>query len=204
MPLSKIQAESMNLADTYAFTGTVSGAGALTLVTDTTISSGASSVVFGPLTTYDKYIIEIMDLNHSTSGGAILRVQYGTDASTYNNSSNYSYAMEMAVYDDAQYTSAKNTDTQFDLTWDAANQWGGDDNTNAVEGQMMVYGKQRSTTNTYPSLIWNLRGTHPSGNGGTFHSGAGYLKVNSAFTHIFIYLSTGSFTRGKVKLYGLN
>ena len=27
MPLSKIQAESMNLADTYAFTGTVSGAG---------------------------------------------------------------------------------------------------------------------------------------------------------------------------------
>ena len=28
MPLSKIQAESMNLADTYAFTGTVSGAGA--------------------------------------------------------------------------------------------------------------------------------------------------------------------------------
>ncbi len=27
MPLSKIQAESMNLADTYAFTGTVTGAG---------------------------------------------------------------------------------------------------------------------------------------------------------------------------------
>jgi hypothetical protein len=27
MPLSKIQAESMNLADTYAFTGNVSGAG---------------------------------------------------------------------------------------------------------------------------------------------------------------------------------
>ena len=27
MPLSKIQSESMNLADNYAFTGTVSGAG---------------------------------------------------------------------------------------------------------------------------------------------------------------------------------
>ena len=36
-------------------------------------------------------------------------------------------------------TQVKNTDTQFDLTWDAANQWGNDDNTNAVEGQMMVY-----------------------------------------------------------------
>ena len=178
--------------------------GNLVLVTDTTISSGATSVVLGPLTTYDKYIIELMDVNHSTSGGAILRVQYGTDASTYNNSSNYSYAMQLIVYDDAQYTSAKNTDTQFDLTWDAANQWGGDDNTNAVEGQMMVYGKQRSTTNTYPSLIWNIRGTHPSGNGGTSQLGAGYLKVNSAFTHIFIFPSTGTFTRGKIKLYGLN
>ena len=31
MALSKIQAESMNLADTYAFTGTVSGASALTV-----------------------------------------------------------------------------------------------------------------------------------------------------------------------------
>jgi hypothetical protein len=29
MALSKIQAESMNLADTYAFTGTVSGAALL-------------------------------------------------------------------------------------------------------------------------------------------------------------------------------
>jgi len=179
-------------------------AGALTLVTDTTISSGATSVVLGPLTTYDKYIIELMDINHSTSGGAILQVRYGTDASTFNSSSNYSYAMEEAVHDDAQYTSAKNSDTRFDLTWDAANQWGGDDWTNALEGQMMVYGKQRYTTNTYPSLIWNLRGTHPSANGGTFHSGAGYLKVNSAFTHIQILLSTGSFSRGKVKLYGLS
>ena len=32
MALSKIQAESMNLADTYAFTGTVSGTGGITMV----------------------------------------------------------------------------------------------------------------------------------------------------------------------------
>ena len=32
MPITKIQAESMNLADTYAFTGTVSGAGVVRLV----------------------------------------------------------------------------------------------------------------------------------------------------------------------------
>ena len=39
MPLSKIQAESMNLADTYAFSGTVSGVGTHTLLNSTTLSS---------------------------------------------------------------------------------------------------------------------------------------------------------------------
>ena len=36
MALSKIQAESMNLADTFAFTGTVSGAGDLEKVSSST------------------------------------------------------------------------------------------------------------------------------------------------------------------------
>ena len=42
MAISKIQAESMNLADTYAFTGTVSGAGEtndMKLVETTTVTS---------------------------------------------------------------------------------------------------------------------------------------------------------------------
>ena len=36
MALSKIQSESINLADTFAFTGTVSGAGAMQLVSSST------------------------------------------------------------------------------------------------------------------------------------------------------------------------
>ena len=38
MALSKIQAQSINLADTFAFTGTVSGAGNLVLIKTITIS----------------------------------------------------------------------------------------------------------------------------------------------------------------------
>ena len=45
MPLSKIQAESMNLADTYAFTGTVSGAGGGKLL---------QTVVSNQLTTWEQ------------------------------------------------------------------------------------------------------------------------------------------------------
>ena len=42
MPLSKIQAESMNLADTYAFTGTVSGASQMVKISTTTASNAAN------------------------------------------------------------------------------------------------------------------------------------------------------------------
>ena len=60
MPLSKIQAESMNLADTYAFTGTVSGAGGLVKLLNTTASSGASEYIVDSTyinSTYDNYKI---------------------------------------------------------------------------------------------------------------------------------------------------
>ena len=61
MALSKIQAESMNLADTYAFSGTVSGAGGKDLLLSDTISSAvaqydiSSTYING---TYDEYILD--------------------------------------------------------------------------------------------------------------------------------------------------
>ena len=62
MPLSKIQSESMNLADTYAFTGTVSGAGGLIKLASTTIASGSEATegfVFASVftSTYTNYKI---------------------------------------------------------------------------------------------------------------------------------------------------
>ena len=43
MPLSKIQAQSINLADTFAFTGTVSGVGGI--VPLATVTAGSSTTV---------------------------------------------------------------------------------------------------------------------------------------------------------------
>jgi hypothetical protein len=42
MPLTKTQADGINLADTFAFTGTVSGAGDVT--TSTAITKGSASI----------------------------------------------------------------------------------------------------------------------------------------------------------------
>ena len=62
MPLSKIQAESMNLADTYAFTGTVSGAGSLVKLYSSASSDSVSQLILDSTyinSTYDNYKIII-------------------------------------------------------------------------------------------------------------------------------------------------
>ena len=50
MALSKIQSESVNLADDFAFTGTVSGAGAMEHISTTDVTTPAQFVVFDDVT----------------------------------------------------------------------------------------------------------------------------------------------------------
>ena len=96
MPLSKIQAESMNLADTYAFTGTVSGAGGLVKIASTTIASGSEATegfVFASVftSTYTNYKIyynirEKASTANATNGALLFRFgssgSVGTTGST--------------------------------------------------------------------------------------------------------------------------
>lgn len=88
MALSKIQAESMNLADTFAFTGTVSGVGKiLQVVHDSELSANITtngttyidtgmSVSITPSATSSKILIlcSHTTLNDTDSGGIELRV----------------------------------------------------------------------------------------------------------------------------------
>jgi hypothetical protein len=78
MALSKIQAESMNLADTYAFTGTVSGAGEtndIVKLASTTVSSSVASVSFDGYfsSTYDHY--KVCWTRLTPVGGSQLRIR---------------------------------------------------------------------------------------------------------------------------------
>ena len=66
MAIDKIQAEGINLADTFAFTGTVTGAGNLTLLNTTTLSSSTSATLQGLMTGYDNYLV-LYKLTRSTN-----------------------------------------------------------------------------------------------------------------------------------------
>ncbi len=90
MPLSKIQAESMNLADTYAFTGTISGAGGLVKLLNTTSSTGASDYTVDSTyinSTYDNYKIIAGYQYVNDNVGLNIRFHVGGSQST----ANYSY-----------------------------------------------------------------------------------------------------------------
>ena len=197
MPLSKIQAESMNLADTYAFTGTVSGAGNLNLVTSTTISSGASSAIFD-ISAYDVCLLDLIRLIHGTAGGANLRVTFGTAVDTFTTSSVYSHSLDTTVYTNAHYTVATNPNSAayISLLY-GNNQWGGGTG-EYCDGRLFITG------GTYPSLNYHLGHIHPQGMGKCRTVGSAFCNSSSTHTHIKIELSTGTFTSGKMKLYGVS
>tara|TARA_B100000575_G_scaffold43820_1_gene31215 strand:+ start:1062 stop:1646 length:585 start_codon:yes stop_codon:yes gene_type:complete len=73
MALSKIQAESMNLADTFAFTGTVSGTG-YDLIANVYSASTVTSTEITLPTGYDSYYLELTALgDHSISSNWCLQ-----------------------------------------------------------------------------------------------------------------------------------
>ena len=197
MPLSKIQAESMNLADTYAFTGTVSGAGALTLVTDTTISSGNNQAIFD-ISSYDVCVLDLIRLIHTTSAGANLRVTFGTTVDTFTTSSVYSHSFDTTVYSNAHYVIASNPSSAAYISLHyGANQWGGGTG-EYCDGRLFITG------GTYPSLNYHTGHVHPQGMAKCRTVGSAFCNSSSNHTHIKIELSTGTFTSGKMKLYGVS
>ena len=66
MAITKIQSESMNLADTYAFTGTVTGAGGVnTPAFNVTMTGVSSAITEGALVTLTVFNSEILDTDNA-------------------------------------------------------------------------------------------------------------------------------------------
>lgn len=88
MALSKIQAESMNLADTYAFTGTVSGAGAMELISSD--NTGATSVTSADITLSQStdYHHQILVVNGIYNSAAVDTFWYMIEGGSVVNSTN--------------------------------------------------------------------------------------------------------------------
>ena len=191
-----IRANNNTLSSVTALPTAIS-TGSLVSVTDTTISSGASSAIFD-ISSYDAYVLDLIRLIHSTAAGANLRVTFGTAVDTFTTSSVYSHSMDTTVYTNAHYTLATNPDTAAYISLHyGANQWGGGTG-EYCDGRLFITG------GTYPSLNYHSGHVHPSGMTKCRTVGSAYCNSSSTHTHMKIELSTGTFTSGKMKLYGLS
>tara|TARA_B100001939_G_scaffold332677_1_gene331904 strand:+ start:230 stop:829 length:600 start_codon:yes stop_codon:yes gene_type:complete len=110
MALSKIQAESMNLADTYAFTGTVSGTQGLNLLqtvtasNDATLTVGSSSLFTSTYKVYQIFGINVHPVNDSPEFRC--RVSIGGSVQT---SSGYEYVRWQTIHSSSPGTTRGST-----------------------------------------------------------------------------------------------
>ena len=204
MALSKIQAESMNLADTYAFTGTVSGAGEDNDVK--LISSGAigatTTITFNTSNFSNTYfshqmILELRMPSGSYNGGEV-RLEFSTDnlSSYVTGICNFSYYRHFSGWPSNQTGTAHtrggnyieighdgliNTEGQYILDWTGLNRG---------IYKNVTYRVSKPNHDTSPQA-WN--GTHGIG---------GINTTSSSNNSMKIYHSGGASLQGDYRIYG--
>ena len=205
MALSKIQAESMNLADTYAFSGTVSGAGTKILLRDITISSATSSVEFvhgsnGVVldSTYSRYEITLDSVIPATNASELRVFLSSNSGSSYFGNSAYNCTFRR------HYSNGSSTGVDAVYANDMVLKH--DDNISNTANQGGVTGT---------IIADNLGTAHRTVfNGNFFSYGAGnyYLHTNcigayesnsTTINAIKVAWSSGDIASGRFKLYGV-
>lgn len=197
MALSKIQAESMNLADNFAFTGTVTGGGNLVKLLDATISSPVSSYDIDSTyinSTYDSYEIEyvlrcVADNHHLYSrvfvGGTI---QTG---SIYN----HTISSQGDTSNDADGTSQ----TAFRM-----NRFSVGDETGAFIGGRMRLQNVNSTSFSYFHTGMGISWRYPSTQyTGTSYSGSLSLANRADVVNGLRLYYASNIESGTIKVYGI-
>ena len=114
MSISKIQAESMNLADTYAFTGTVTGAADLSSLNATNLTSGTIPDARFPSTLPALNGSALTNISSLGVGQTWSSVSRSANV-TYTNNSGRAIAMRLAYHSGLSVLFFNNVDTGY---WD--------------------------------------------------------------------------------------
>ena len=199
MALSTIKPASIDLSATFAFTGTVTGAGSMNLLQTTTASS-SSTITFDSsviTSTYKVYMILCSQVTFSTDG-ADIQLSMSTD-----NGSNYpSNHSEVATnfYDDT-YRMRRTTSQSFIRI--AGSVDGDDSNHDGVmSGRITIYNP--SDTSNSKAIHYEMASQNQSGVAVNFRNGNGAFQNTSAVNNIKIAPNNGTIASGTFKLYGLS
>lgn len=195
MAIDKIQAESINLGDTFAFTGTVTGAGGLTLLSTTTLSSDSSVTLQSLMTGYNFYKVVY---NIQRSAASIIRLTFMNGATELTSGYNMTAVSGSASSGPTKYTDNSQSFMNLNATWSSQ--------LSATETPVnaFFYIINPNDSNDKTNII--LQGTQTgSGSYGaitytlTAHSTTAQAQDGLKFTP-----STGNFANGFIKLYGIS
>tara|TARA_R100000482_G_C5060171_1_gene116717 strand:+ start:38 stop:640 length:603 start_codon:yes stop_codon:yes gene_type:complete len=199
MALSTIKPASIDLSATFAFTGTVTGAGTLVLLNTTTISSATAQVNFDNsliTSTYKLYKIIISQATFATDGTTAL-MGFSTD-----NGSNFP-AGHSHVYCNFYDDTFRMTRATSQSLMTIATSVDGDDSTadGSFSAEINIFDPANTSVNK--SATWTTMAHDQSGVAVNFRNGNGTLDSTSAVNYIRLTPGSGNWTLGTFKLYGV-
>jgi len=204
MALSKIQAESMNLADTFAFTGAVSGTNdtkGLVYISTVSITSSTAAAEFDNLSTdYDTYICYFHC--HPVSDNVSFNVRFINGSGTLiSTGSDYGYH---GLSDAASHST--NTDTKMQFTSAVV----GNSSYEGLRGALTLTGRNWDSTANSETMPPSIQCAATMMDGSQTHkyvTSSGALDYSgSSETSIRgfrCFFNTGNIQRGEFRLYGV-
>ena len=197
MALTKVQAEGINLADTLAFTGTITGTQGLVLLQTVTVSDDATVTVGSSslfTSTYKVYQIHGINI-HPASDGVVFRCRLSTGSSV--RSANYEYSRRQTIHSNSSITNrGSNSDAQVNLAESLGN--GNNECHNIL---MTIYNPSESTFTKNINFMSAGRDLSPNTamNTGAFS----YEGDEFAIDGVQFFYASGNVSTGTFKLYGV-
>lgn len=195
MAIDKIQAESINLADTFAFTGTVTGTPQdLVRLTTTNYSSAVSEFDFVDSfsDTYDNYMFTGRGVLKASSSAIRLQFMNSSSAITGGNY-DWSYGKGSRSRSDSDYFTRASDSTYIQFSEESH------DNTTSWIGWFDTTFK----ANTSKIVVFHGVMTNWSGNGALNFTFSGMYHGTSTVTGFKIFTGGGNFSSGSFSLYGV-
>lgn len=203
MSIVKVAPRGFDLTDTYAFTGTVSGvnAGSMVKISSQTASASSSISFTGIDSTYRTYCFKFINI-HPQTGNLEFDFQGTTDGTNYNTTMTTTTfsAFHNEADSSATLSYASGRDQAQGTSFQALSHDIKADNDSSLSGELWLFNPSSTTYVKH----W-ISDTNYMQNGDASQRAicAGYFNTTSAITGIRFQMESGNIDAGTIALYGI-
>jgi hypothetical protein len=204
MSLSKVQAESIDLTATYAFTGTVTDTVTRNLVllqTLTASSSATLSFTSGIDNTYQSYVFKFINIHGSEDRKNFL-INFRDGGSNFDATKTTTFFQSSHKEDDSEAQASYNTGGDLAQSTSAANldRFVGNDADQHICGELELFDPSSTTfVKHFMARSISIEGNNAAQDAFL----AGYCNVTAAVDGVQFSMSSGNIDSGTIKMYGV-